>query len=301
MVTVDCHLYLTLTPSQVPTWWMEELYRIYGGEYESTDGQAIVDRLDSAGIDVGVVQGSDIRRTTFHPDHPEERHHFVPNDYVAQEVAKHPGRLVGQATVDPLRDLQAAVLETERAVKELNFRALALKTAYQHHSANDRRIYPLYEACLDLDIPVDIFTGWTPIINAPLKYSNPIDLDDIGREFRDLKVIIYVAFPWIDEAVAVIARHPNFYADLAFFGGGSPEALYDILLKFKSFGAIDRMLYASDNNDKVRLGKNVATVPEVYRQVNTVARERGTEEITDDEMEAIMGGTAARLYKIDSS
>ena len=47
MVTVDCHLHLTETPSQVPDWWMAEMYRPFGGgPYGSTDGAWMVDLLD---------------------------------------------------------------------------------------------------------------------------------------------------------------------------------------------------------------------------------------------------------------
>ncbi len=298
MVTVDCHHYIGLTPSQVPKWWMEEMYLPYGGTGVSRYGQDIVDMIDDAGIDIAIVQGGDIRRTTSHPDHPGDHGVYIPNEWIAQEVAKHPDRLRGQVAVDPLRDPQDALAETEYFIKEHGFVALALKTAYHDHAINDRRVYPFYEKCIELDVPVDLFTGWTPIINAPMKYSNPILLDDVGRELRDLKVVFYLAFPWIDEGIAVAARHPNFYMDLAWFGGGSAEQLYDALLKIKDFGAIDRALYGSDGNDKIRIGKNVATVPELYRAVNEVAARRGTAEISDDEMEAIMGGTANRLYKL---
>ena len=34
MPTVDCHLHLGLIGSQVPAWWMEELYARKGGEAE---------------------------------------------------------------------------------------------------------------------------------------------------------------------------------------------------------------------------------------------------------------------------
>lgn len=298
MVTIDCHNYVGLTPSQVPEWWMDEMYLPYGGKGVSRDGQDIVDMLDAASVDIAVIQGGDIRRTTSHPDHPGDHGVYIPNEWVAAEVAKHPGRLLGMVTVDPLRDPQDALAETERFVTEHGFVALGLKTAYHDHAINDRRVYPFYEKCIELDVPVDLFTGWTPIINAPLKYSNPILLDDVGRELRDLKVVFYLAFPWIDEGIAVAARHPNFYFDLAFMGGGSPEQLYDVLLKIKDMGCIDRALYGSDGNDKVRIGKSSATVPELYKAVNGVAAARGTAEITDEEMAAIMGGTANKLYKL---
>ena len=158
MVTIDCHLYLSQVPEQVPVWWMDEMYRIYGGEWEPLDGAGIVGRLDEAGIDIGIVQGGDIRRTTSHPDHPGDHHVHIPNEYVAQEVAKHPDRLRGMVTVDPLRDPQEALAETERYVTEHGFVALALKTAYHDHAIHDRRIYPLYEKCIELDIPIDLFT-----------------------------------------------------------------------------------------------------------------------------------------------
>jgi predicted TIM-barrel fold metal-dependent hydrolase len=292
-------MYLGLTPSQVPRWWMDEMYRPFGGGGVSRGGKETVEMLDDAGIDVGIVQGADIRRTTSHPDHPGDHNVFIPNEWVAEEIAKFPGRLLGQVTVDPLRDPQDALAETERLITEHGFVSLGLKTAYHNHAINDRRVYPFYEKCIELDVPVHVFTGWTPIINAPMRQSDPILLDDVGREFRDLRVVFYVSFPWVDEGIAVLARHPNFYIDLSHLGGGSPEALYDVLLKIKDFGAIDRAVYGSDGNDKIRIGKTAATVPELYRQVNDVAARRGTAEITDQEMAAIMGGTAGRVYKLD--
>ena len=124
MVTVDCHLHLGLTPSQVPEWWMAELMRFYGGEYYSIDGQVIVDLLDANGTDIGLVQGGDIRRTSYHPDHPSNHDVYVPNDYTASQVEAFPDRLLGVCCLDPMRDVQAAVRELERCVTELDFRAL---------------------------------------------------------------------------------------------------------------------------------------------------------------------------------
>ena len=91
MVTIDAHLHLGEVPEHVPQWWVDELYAPFGDvKYDSADGQVIVDKLDQAGIDIGIVQASDLRRTSFHPDHPGEHRHFVSNTYVAEEVAKFP-------------------------------------------------------------------------------------------------------------------------------------------------------------------------------------------------------------------
>ncbi len=299
MVTVDCHLHLTLTPSQVPDWWMREIYRPYGGVYGDTDGTWMVDLLDRSGIDVGLLQGGDIRRTTWHPDHPTEHDVFVPNDYTAEQVAVFPDRLKGVVCIDPMRDIGAALEELDRCVLDLDFRCLKLVASYQHYSPNDRRLDPFYERCIELDIPVHIFTGWTPTLTAMVEHADPILLDDIGRRYRDLKVIVALGWPWIEQCILLVAKHPNFHADMYHFSEMGPGPLYEALERFRSLSALGRVLYGSNNADKVRMGSDEATVPDLYRGVNAVAAERGTEPFTDDEMAAIMGGTAAGLYKLD--
>jgi hypothetical protein len=278
---------------------MREIYRPYGGEFGDTDGAWMVDLLDRSGIDVGMLQGGDIRRTTWHPDYPTEHDVFVPNDYTAEQVALFPDRLKGVVCIDPLRDMGAALEELDRCVLDLDFRCLKLVASYQQYSPNDRRLDPIYERCLELDIPVHIFTGWTPTITAMTEFADPILLDDLGRRYRDLKVIVALGWPWIEQCILLIAKHPNFYADMYHFSELGPEPLYDALDRFRSLSALGSVLYGSNNADKVRVGRAEATVPDLYRSMNRVAAERGAEPFTDEEMAAILGGTAAGLYKLD--
>ena len=147
-----------------------------------------------------------------------------------------------------------------------------------------------------MGIPAHFFTGWTPIIMARLENADPVHLDEVGRRFRDLKVIIAFADPWIDQCTLLVAKHPNFHADLYHYAELGPEPLFEALDRFRSLSALDRVLYGSNNSDKVRVGRAEATVPDVYHSVNRVARERGAEPFTDEQMAAILGGSAARLY-----
>lgn len=297
MPTVDVLLYLTETARHAPVWWMEELYRPYGGEYVWTDGAALVRLLDEAGIDVGLAHGSDIRRTTHHPGFPADHEVYVSNDYTAAQCAAHPGRLYGVVCIDPLRDVQGAVEEIDRCVREYGFRMMKLLAAYHRHDPGDRRLDPVYEKCLELDLPVHAHTGFTPIIEAPIRHARPVLLDELGIRYRDLKVLVYLAFPYEDEGAAVVARHPNFYADLSYYAGGDPRHLYRVLQKLRSLGALDRAVYGSDNNDKYKAGPGGAA-SDIFRGVNRVADECGGPPLTPSELEAVMGGTAARLLKI---
>ena len=115
----------------------------------------------------------------------------------------------------------------------------------------------------------------------------------MGIKFRKLKVIIaHVGHPWVDQGICVVAKHPNFYADMAAWCKYGVEYLYDALLKFKNLNCIQRVVYGSENGC-------TRVFPKMYKKVNEVAQKRGTPEITDDEMASIMGETAAKLYKLN--
>ncbi len=297
MPTVDVLMYLTESAAQAPVWWMDELYRPYGGKYGWTDGAALVKLLDQAGIEVGLAHGSDIRRTTYHPRFPDHHDVYVPNDYTAAQCQAHPGRLYGVVCVDPLRDVLWATDEVERCVRDFGFRMVKLLPTYHHHDPADPRLAPFYHKCLELDVPIHTHTGFTPIINAPMHHARPVLLDELGIRYRDLKVVVYLAFPYVDEGIAVVARHPNFYADLSYFAGGDPHDLYAVVQKLRSLGALDRAVYGSDNNDKHKAGPG-GVASGIFRSLNRVADRLGGPGLSASELAALMGGTATRLLDL---
>ena len=298
MVTIDCHLHLTESAAQSPIWWMEELYRPYGGEYIWTDGEAIVGILDRAGVDIGMVQGSDIRRTTYHPDFPDQRDVFVPNEYTAEQVSRFPDRLIGVANIDPLRDVRAGVIEQRRCVEEFGFRSSKFLPTYQNYYIDDAAVAPMLESCLELDIVAHVNTGYSPTITAALRYGHPERLDLIGIRYRDLRVLVYINFPYVDEGIAVVARHPNFHADIAYFIGAGPEPLFNALDKLRSLDALNRVVYGSDNNDKDRTGGGQQIGTHLMGELDEVARRTDREPFTAAQIEAIVGGTARKLYRL---
>ena len=278
---------------------MEELYRPYGGEYVWTDGEAIVGILDRAGVDIGMVQGADIRRTTYHPDYPDQRTLYVPNDYTAEQVERFPDRLVGVANIDPLRDVRAGVIEQRRCVEQLGFRSSKFLPTYQNYYIDDPEVAPMLESCLELDVVAHVNTGYSPTITAALRYGHPERLDRIGIRYRDLRVLVYVNFPYVDEGIAVVARHPNFHADIAYFAGAGPGPLFEALDKLRSLEALDRVVYGSDNNDKDRTGGAQRLGTRLLADLNALAERTGKDPFTEAQIEGIVGGNARRLYKLD--
>ena len=77
--------------------------------------------------------------------------------------------------------------------------------------------YPLYEVIEELGVPALFHTGQTGIgAGMPggggirLKYSNPLELDDVAADFPALQIILaHPSFPWQDEALAVATHKPQ--------------------------------------------------------------------------------------------
>jgi predicted TIM-barrel fold metal-dependent hydrolase len=155
---------------------------------------------------------------------------MISNDAVAAACAAHRDRFVGVASVDLLRPM-AAVAELRRCVEMFGFRALRVVPWLWGLPPDDRRYYPLYAACCDLDI-----TFCTQVGHAgPLRASDPGRpipyLDHVALEFPDLRIVGgHVGVPWLDEVISLATKYPNFYVDTsAYTCARYPAALVEYL------------------------------------------------------------------------
>ena len=65
-----------------------------------------------------------------------------------------------------------------------------------------------------LDLPMLIHQGTTFSRAGSLLVARPALLDEIALRYPDLKIVIaHIGHPWFDEAIAVVRRQPNVYAD----------------------------------------------------------------------------------------
>jgi hypothetical protein len=138
---------------------------------------------------------------------------LISNDEVAAVVAAAPQRLVGVASVDLYRPVQA-VRELRRAVTELGFTALRIVPWLWGLPPNDRRYYPLFAECVQLGVPFCTQVGHT----GPLRSSEtgrPIPyLDDVALDFPELTIVAgHIGYPWTTEMIALATKYPNVYID----------------------------------------------------------------------------------------
>ncbi|MCD9026241.1 amidohydrolase family protein [Cohnella silvisoli] len=168
----------------------------------------------------------------------------VPNEYVAEYVAKDPTRMFGFASVDPNRIGAENILEN--AVRELGLVGLKLAPIYQNFHPQANIAYPVYAKAQELKLPVMWHQGTSYPSQGPLDISRPVFLDPVARSFPDLKMIIaHLGHPWMGEAISVVRKHPNLFADISALGK-RPWQMYNAMIEAIEYGIEDKLLFGTD-------------------------------------------------------
>jgi predicted TIM-barrel fold metal-dependent hydrolase len=219
------------------------------------------------------------------------------NDYIAAVVRTDPDRFIGFGSVNPLyKGPDAAAAELERAVVELGLTGVKLYPMYQHWAVNDREVaFPIFAKAQELGIPVMIHQAGSTRIDAKLELGRPAMLDDVGRVFRDLRVIIaHVGWPWVDEALFLLTKHPNFYAELSYLIASlSRRDLFLMLSRCEPmFVPLEKIFFGTDYPgflyDPVKLMEKLSTV-------NEEAAPAGMPPLLQGKIDGILGDHYARV------
>jgi predicted TIM-barrel fold metal-dependent hydrolase len=205
------------------------------------DDAAVLAALDAAGIRYAMITGFDEASSNGGKT-------FVANEAVAAVAERHPERFVPFAGVDVLRG-HAAVRDLEHWVRERGFRGLSLRPFMIGLPAEDRRYYPFYEKCIELDIPLSIHASanWTTC--RPSDLGHPRHFDVVACDFPDLRLILsHAGYPWVLEACLLAWKHPNVYLEL---GAHRPKyfaaagAGWEPLLRYGQTTIQDKVLYGT--------------------------------------------------------
>ena len=168
----------------------------------------------------------------------------VTNEDVSRIASVYPDRFIPFASVDPSMG-RAAVDKLIHAVKNLKCRGLKLVPPVQHFDFSDPKHYPLWEAALELDIPV-----WTHTAHqrahpdSDARLGHPMLVDPVAVKYRKLKIVLgHCGFPWQWEAWSLVVRHPNVYLDISAYPNLYNHLPWDA---YSKYGAEDKVLFASD-------------------------------------------------------
>ena len=168
----------------------------------------------------------------------------IPHDQVADYVQRDPDKLLGFAGIDPKAD-RPTTASLEEALS-LGLVGVTVNPAAAGFHPTDTRAMALFEACQHHDVPVLIECGTVLAREARMEFARPVLLDEVIREFPELKLILGTfGDPWVEEGVALLAKHPNVYADLSGFTA-RPWQLFNALLTAHQLGTMDQVLFGSN-------------------------------------------------------
>jgi len=138
-------------------------------------------------------------------------------------------------------------------LKDGLIRGMKLYCGYEHYYPYDKRYQRVYDLCIEYDVPVMIHTGDTFSSKGKLKYSHPLNIDEIAVDNPELKIIIcHIGNPWIQDCEEVIYKNKNAYADisglvLGEFSHYFEDYMVDKVREFLNYAGEPRyLLYGSD-------------------------------------------------------
>ena len=104
----------------------------------------------------------------------------------------------------------------------------------------------MFKRAEELRLPVLIHQGATFPRRAPLKWAQPLLLEDVALLCPELRLVIaHMGHPWEAETIVLIRKHPHLYADISglFY---RPWQQYNSLRLAIEYGVADKLLFGTD-------------------------------------------------------
>lgn len=229
---IDCHTHLWSHED-----WSEEMIR------EASIARGAPADVDVKEEDHWAAMGC-VEKAIVFGFHSRHLGLVVPNERIARYVARHPEKLIGFTCIDPHEP--DYLEELERTLSLPEFRGLKLAPIYQNYHPMDPRMQPVYSYCERHGVPILFHQGTTFPRRAPLKYSLPIQLEDVALAYPELRIVIaHLGHPWVEDTIVLIRKQPHVYADLSALYY-RPWQYYNAMILAQEYGVMHKLLLGSD-------------------------------------------------------
>ncbi|HUN36495.1 MAG TPA: amidohydrolase family protein [Trebonia sp.] len=237
---VDAHLHVARLPTLKQAWkdWADDfgdaevLARVYDQD-GTPDPARFDDYLQAEGVDIALLL------TEYSP----KATGIQPIEDVLPLVARNPGRIKVIASVNPHLHYPL----DEEVQRQLGLGAVALKLHPVHagFAANDRALYPAYEACQQAGVPVVVHCGTSVFPGSSNKFADPVYLDDVLRDFRRLHVVLAHGGRgwWYNAAAFMALSSPRVWIELS---GLPPSRLREYYARHNWKRLTRRMIFGTD-------------------------------------------------------
>jgi uncharacterized protein len=167
---------------------------------------------------------------------------------------------------------------------------LKLYPGYEPFYPYDERCRVIYDLAAEYKVPVMIHTGDTYTPKGKVRYSHPLNVDDVAVDHPDVNfVICHIGNPWIRDCMEVIYKNSNVWADVSGLVLGSFEDRFE---RFMLSQVTDMITYAGE--PKYLLYGTDWPICDM----RSYLRFMGGLELSDASRERIMWKNSAELFRI---
>lgn len=238
---VDCHTHIWESADQLGKALLDLQAQAHRGLEAGPDGRGVPDasieehRRASEPVDKSFVLGFKSRYLGAE----------IPSELVFGYVRQFPEKLIGVAGIDPT-NLPEALEEMGQAESAFGMRAITVSPAAQDFHPADSRAMQVFTEAARLHRPVFLHQGIHFSSASKMQFARPSLLDEVARELPQLKLVIaHMGYPWIEECIVLLGKHPNVFADISSLLH-RPWQAYNALLSAYQYGVMDKLLFGSD-------------------------------------------------------
>jgi len=188
---------------------------------------------------INSINNSKVDKAVILPIYPQ-----VSNEDVAEACQKYPNKLIGFASVNPLKDVE----NFEDDVRKYGLKGIKIHPRIQRISPIDKRIIKLTKRAAVLNLPILLDCFPQVDANFPINETLPEKIGELAQKVPEAKIIMAHAGGYkLWDAFFIARANPNIYMDFSFsisyFKDSSIEQ--DLCFVLKKLGA-KRCIYGSD-------------------------------------------------------
>lgn len=267
---------------------------------KNSSPENIIRSMDKYGVDIACLLPESMMDTTGYTSR------WCSNGEMARIVESNPDRFMYQPNISPIkqRGVKNAIWELEYWVKEKGakiFKYYSPEDTYM----NDPELWPFYEKAQELGIVLDLHTGMVWVPPGKSKYCHPEQIDDIARDFPDLKInAFHMGYPYGDVLNMIALGHPNVYICMSLlvpWATTAPRKFARLLGEAMRFVGPDRITWGTDYAGFSAQIMGAVNGLREFQIPEDMQMEYGYQPITDEDRAKMFGLNLARLMGIDTS
>jgi predicted TIM-barrel fold metal-dependent hydrolase len=266
---------------------------------KNTDPENILRAMDKYGVDIACLLPESMMDTTGYSSR------WSTNGDTWKVVQTHPDRFIIEPNLSPIkqRGVKNAIWELEYWVEKgaKIFKYYSPEDTY----INDPDLWPFYKRAEELDIVLDLHTGFSWCPPGKSKYCLPVQIDDVARDFPEVKLVAFhMGYPYCDDLNMVAMGHSNVYLCLSLLVPWAITAPYKfakILGEALRFVGSDRIIWGTDSAGYgAQIGAAVMGLRD-FQMPEELQWQYGYLPLTDEDKRKIFGGNLSGLLGIDPS